>query len=136
MEPNAIPNEWLDAYKADRCMKMPSYKGRERRRFPRFNKKLRVKYEFNEQYNITSSINISRGGFLIRSKSPVPVHSCIVAGIELPTSREDIIITSRVVRLERIKKKDIYLIAVNFISMAARDNIRLAEFIRSFKDPS
>jgi FtsZ-interacting cell division protein YlmF len=114
-------------------IKTPLYEGKERRRFPRFNKKLTVKYDFKNEYNINSSINISQGGVLIKSKSPVPVNSHLIIRLKLPTSYKDIIIISKVVRVERIKDKNVYLIALNFRSMDARDSKRLAEFIRSIK---
>ena len=109
------------------------YKGKERRRFPRFDRKIRVKYDVRNEYNINSSINVSQGGVLIRSRSPVPVDSELIVKIELPNSGEDVIIMSRVVRVERTAGESSYLIALNFSVMDAEDRIRLAEFIKSLK---
>ncbi len=124
----------FDKIEMGKYVKAPSYSGKERRRFPRFNKKLKIKYEFRNEYNINSSINVSQGGILIKSKSPVPVDSHIVIRLELPVDHhEDIIVISRVVRVEQAKDKNSYLIALDFSSMSAADNRKLAEFIKAFK---
>lgn len=106
-----------------------SYKGRERRRFQRFNKELKIKYESKDEYNMNPSINVSQGGVLIKSKSPVPVNSYLMVRMELPASLEDIIIISRVVRVRRVKD-GVYLIALNFSGMDTRDSRRLTEFLK------
>jgi len=124
-------NEELENTEVGRYLNMPSYEGGERRRFPRVRSEIRIKYETKNEYNINSSINVSRGGVLVRSKSPAPVDSYLVIRMELPTSYDDIIVISRVVRVERVTDRNVYLIALNFSSMDARDNIRLAEFIKS-----
>ncbi len=128
-------HEQFGKIEAGKYVKTPSYSGRERRRFPRFNKKLKIKYEFRNEYNINSSINVSQGGILIKSKSPLPVDSHIVIRLELPVDHhEDVIIVSRVARVEQVKDKNTYLIALDFSSMKAADNRKLAEFIKSFKE--
>ncbi len=124
----------FDKIEMGKYVKTPSYSGKERRRFRRFNKKLKIKYEFRNEYNINSSINVSQGGILIKSKSPLLVDSHIVIRLELPTDHhEDIIVISRVVRVEQAMGKNTYLIALDFSSMKAADNRKLAEFIKSFK---
>jgi len=122
-------NKEFGKIKIGEYIKTPSYRGRERRRFPRFNKELKIKYEFKDEYNINPSINVSQGGILIKSKSPAPVNSYLMIRMELPTSHEDIIIISRVVRIERLEK-GIYVIALSFSGMDARDSKRLAQFLK------
>jgi len=107
-------------------IKKPAYKGKERRRFPRFVKGLKVKYEFRAEYNINSSVNISQGGILIRSKSPAPVNAHIAIRIALPNSPDEIIVVSRVTRVE--KERGTYLVALDFSSISAQDSKRLADF--------
>jgi hypothetical protein len=120
---------------AGKYIRTTLYNGKERRRFQRFDRKVRVKYDVRNEYNINSSINVSEGGVLIKSRSPVPVDSHLIVRIELPNLHEDIIIISRVVRAERADG-DFYLIALNFSVMDARDRIKLAEFIKSLKENS
>lgn len=134
---SAIDNEQgFDEAEADKYVNTTLYKGRERRRFPRFDRKIRVKYDVRDEYNINSSINVSEGGVLIKSRSPVPVDSHLIVRIELPNSQEEVIIISRVVRAERMNDEDSYLIALNFSVMDAGDRIKLAEFIKSLKENS
>lgn len=110
----------------------PDYRGNERRRYPRLNHKLKVKYEFREELNINSSLNISRGGVLIKTKSPVPESTNIILRLELPTRHDDIIVIARVVRVEKMADSDSYLVALSFSSMDAADNKALVSFIASF----
>ncbi len=109
----------------------PQYRGKERRRYPRFNQKLKVKYEFREELNINRSLNLSRGGILIKSKSPVPEGTHIILRMELPLRHEDIIVISRVVWTEKLSDEDSYLVALSFSSMNAADNKALVNFIES-----
>ena len=109
----------------------PEYRGRERRRYMRFNQKLKVKYESREELNINRSLNLSRGGILIKSKLPVPEGTHIILRIELPLRHEDIIVVSRVVWTENLSDEDSYLVALNFSSMDAADNKALVNFIDS-----
>ncbi len=120
----------IDRTKAGRYVKTLLGNRRERRRFPRFGRKLKVKYEFRNEYNINSSINVSQGGILIKSKSPLPVNSHIVIRMELPNWHEDIIIISRVARVERARGRTTYLIGLDFSSMDAMDSRRLTEFLK------
>ncbi len=115
----------------NRLIETPEYNGKERRRYPRFNLKLRVKYEFKDEVNVNSSVNISRGGILIKSKSPVPVNAHIIMRIELPTSHEDIIAISRVAWVEKSGDGDTYMVALSFSSMDSYDNRTLTAFIES-----
>jgi hypothetical protein len=114
-------------------IKTLSYKGKERRRFPRFKKRIKFIYESKDEYNIKPSINVSQGGALVKSKSPVPVGSHLIVRMELPNLHEDIIVISRIVRVERISDKDIYLVALSFTIMDAADSRRLAGFIKLIK---
>lgn len=125
-------DKWFKG-RVKRYITTPSYEGRERRRFPRFNKELRIKYEFRDEYNINASINLSQGGILIKSKSPVPVNSNLIVRMELPTSLEDVIIISRVVRVKRVPGEDVFLIALSFSSMDVKDSRRLGGFLKSLK---
>lgn len=109
----------------------PGYSGKERRRYPRFDLKITVKYEFKDEINVNPSVNISRGGVLIRSKSPVPVNAHIILRIGLPTSDEEVIAVSRVVRVEKNDNNNSYMIALSFSSMDQYDNKVLASFMES-----
>ncbi|MFH0839860.1 MAG: PilZ domain-containing protein [Candidatus Omnitrophota bacterium] len=109
----------------------PDYRGQERRRYIRFNRKLKVKYEFREEFNVNRSINVSRGGVLVKSKSPIPENTHIILHIELPSRHEDIIVISRVVWTERTSDEESYLVALSFSSMDAADNRALVNFIES-----
>ena len=110
-------------------VKTQSYEGMERRRFPRFDKKLKIKYEFRDDYHIDSSINISAGGLLLKSKCPISVDSHIVVKMELPTSPKDVIVISKVAWVKHLKEEDVYLVGLKFISMDNKDNKRLAGFL-------
>ncbi|MBU4377175.1 MAG: PilZ domain-containing protein [Candidatus Omnitrophica bacterium] len=110
---------------------LPGYHGQERRRYIRFNRKLKVKYEFREEFNINRSINVSRGGVLVKSKSPIPENTHIILRMELPSRHEDIIVISRVVWTEKTSDEDGYLVALSFSSMDAADNRALINFIES-----
>ena len=132
----------LSVVDADKEREMPvpghyvkslSYRGKERRRFKRFNEKLKIRYEFNDEYNINSSLNISQGGILLKSKSPLPVNAHIVVRIKLQSSGEDVIIISKVARVKHLEKEEAYLIAISFSTMDAGDNKRFTEFIEFFK---
>ena len=92
-----------------------------------------IKYESRDEYNINSTVNISQGGVLIKSKSPISINSHLVARMTLPTSHQEVIIVSRVVRVEHIRSEDIYLIALHFSSMDIEDSRRLIRFIKSLK---
>ena len=115
----------------NRLIETPEYSGKERRRYPRFNLKVRVKYGFKDEVNVNPSVNISRGGVLIKSKSPVPVNAHIIMSIELPTSHEDIIAISRVVWVEKLNDDNTYMIALSFSSIDSYDNKTLTAFIES-----
>jgi c-di-GMP-binding flagellar brake protein YcgR len=112
-------------------IKTPVYQGRERRRYPRFSRKIKVKYEFKDEVAINPSVNISRGGILIKSKSPVPVNAHLILRIELPDSSEEVIIISRVVWVEKINDADTYLVALSFSSMNSGDNRNFLKFLES-----
>lgn len=114
-------------------IRTPSYEGRERRRYPRFNMKVRLKYEYKDEFNINSSLNISQGGVLIKSRSPVPVNTHLVIRVELPGSQEELIIITRVVRVERPADENVYFIALGFSAMDTKDSRRFVEFIDSMK---
>ncbi|GAF82662.1 unnamed protein product [marine sediment metagenome] len=120
----------IDRTKAGRYVKALLGNRKERRRFPRFGRKLKIKYEFRNEYNINSSINVSQGGILIKSKSPLPLDSHIAIRMELPNRHEDIIIISRVARVVRARGRATYLIGLDFSSMDAMDSRRLAEFLK------
>lgn len=120
----------LERLKVGNYIKTPSYKGIERRRFPRFDRELKIKYEFGEEYHIDSSINISQGGILLKTKCPIPVNSHLVVRMELPTSHKEIIVISKVVWVKHLTKEDIYLVGLNFISMDTKDSKRLIEFLK------
>ncbi len=119
----------FDAAKIRKFIKIPAYNGRERRRAPRYRKKITVKYDYRNEYNINSTINISKCGVLIKTKSPVPVNSYIAIKMKLPGLHEDIIVISRVVRVGRVEKKGNYHVALDFGSMEASDSRKLAEFM-------
>jgi len=112
-------------------IKTPEYQGRERRRYQRFNHRLKVKYEFKDEVNVNPSVNISRGGVLIKSKSPVPVNAHLILRIELPASYEDVIVISRVIWVERVDDGSTYLIGISFSSMDSYDNKTLVRFMES-----
>lgn len=116
--------------KEDRYAKAPSYKGIERRRFPRFGKELKIKYQFRDEYHIDSTINISQGGLLIKSKCPIAANAHIIIKLELPALQRDLIIISKVVWVKHIEKENNYLIGFCFISMDSSDSARLSEFIK------
>jgi hypothetical protein len=124
-------NRTFDNTEVGTYIKTPLYEGRERRRFPRFSAEIRIRYEHKDEYNINSSINISQCGVLIRAKSPVPVDSHLVIRMELPTAYEDIIIVSRVVRVERPPEDDTYIVALDFSSMDSADSKKLAGFVKT-----
>jgi Tfp pilus assembly protein PilZ len=121
----------LESADTEQFIKTPEYQGRERRRYPRFGQRLKVKYEFRDEVTVNPSVNISRGGVLIKSKSPVPVNAHIILRIELPNAREDVIVISRVVWVEKISDTDTYMIALSFSSMGSDDNKTLVRFIES-----
>lgn len=122
-------NKGFGGGKPGERIETPSYSGQERRRYPRFDKGVKVKYEIKNEYNINPSINISRGGVLVKSKLPVPVNSYLMVRMEIPTSHEDIIIISRVARVERANGT--YHIALNFSGMDIRDSKKLSEFLKA-----
>lgn len=110
-------------------IKTPGYQGKERRRYPRFNRRLKVKYEFKDEITVNPSVNISRGGILIKSKSPVPVNAHIILHIELPASHEDVIVVARVVWAEKDSDDNTYTVALSFSSMESSDNKMLTRFL-------
>lgn len=114
-------------------IKTPLYNGRERRRFRRFIDELKIKYEFRNEYNINSSLNVSRGGILVKSKSPLPLNSHVVMRMEIPNWYDDVIIISRVVRVEE-RRGNNYFIALEFNSMDAMDSKKLSEFLKSLNE--
>ncbi|MDD5679998.1 MAG: PilZ domain-containing protein, partial [Candidatus Omnitrophica bacterium] len=122
--------EWEEATPRQ-YIKTPEYQGGERRRYRRFNQRMKVKYEFRDEITINQSINISRGGVLIKSKSPVPVNAHLILRIELPASHEDIMVVARVVWVEKVAGMNTYLVALSFSSMDSNDNKALACFIES-----
>ncbi len=118
-----------------RLVETSEYNGKERRRYPRFNLKLRVRYEFKDEVNVNPSVNVSRGGIMIKSKSPIPVNAHIALRIELPTLHEGIIVMSRVVWAEKSDNAGTYVGALSFSSMDSRDNKALTAFIESLGKP-
>lgn len=116
---------------AQQYVRTPEYQGRERRRYQRFTHKVKVKYEFKDEIAINPSVNISRGGVLIKSKSPVPVNAHLILRIELPAAGEEVIIISRVVWVAKISNEGTYLVALSFSSMGSSDNKNLVKFIES-----
>ncbi len=111
-------------------IRTPRNAGIDRRRFPRFEKELKIRYEFGDEYHIDSTINISQGGLLIRSKCPIPINSHIVLRLELPDPHKDVIIVSKIAWSRHIEEGNVYLVGVSFISMDSSDRARLSEFIR------
>ena len=127
------PSKEREAEKIDtqQYIRTPEYQGRERRRYLRFNLRLKVKYEFKDEVNVNPSINISRGGVLIKSKSPVPVNAHLILRVELPTSHEDVLVISRVVWVEKTEDGDTYLVGISFSSIDSCDNRALVKFMES-----
>jgi len=111
-------------------VKGPSYKGKERRKSRRFVEEVKITHESKKKYSINRSVNVSQCGILMRSKFPIEVDSHIILKLELPTSHEDVIIIARAVRVDRVEKEDIYLVALNFENIDPHDSQRLDEFIR------
>jgi len=112
-------------------IKTSSYEGGERRRFPRYNKSLKVKYEINREYNINRTVNVSLGGLLMKSSFPAAVDSYVVARLELPTSYQDMVIVAKIVRVERVATMKNYEIALDFYSMDISDKRRFSEYLNS-----
>ena len=127
------PSKEREAEKIDtqQYIRTPEYQGRERRRYLRFNLRLKVKYEFKDEVNVNPSVNISRGGVLIKSKSPVPVNAHLILRIELPASHEDVIVISRVIWVGKVDDGNTYLIGISFSSMDSYDNRMLVRFMKS-----
>ena len=119
----------FDSPQAEDYVATPYYEGKERRRFPRYNYKVKIKYELGNEYNIHSTINISQGGVLIKSKTSIPVDSHILVRVELPGTGDDVIIIARAVRVEQLYDENVYLIALCFSIMDAKDGVKLARFI-------
>lgn len=122
-----------ERFETGKYVKTSLYDGMERRRFPRFDKALKIKYEFRDDYHMDSSVNISEGGVLLKSKCPIPADSYLVVRMELPTTPKDIVIISKVTWEKHVIDQDAYLIGLEFISMDSRDSKRLAGFIKSLQ---
>jgi len=126
-----VRREAAERIKDGKYIRAPQYTGIDRRRFPRFEEALKIKYEFGEDYHIDSTINISQGGLLIKSKSPVPINSHIVLRMEIPNLHKDLIVVSKIAWIKHVESADVYLLGVSFISMDFSDSARLSEFIRT-----
>lgn len=123
----------LERFGTGNYVKTSLYEGVERRRFPRFDKALKVKYEFRDDYHIDSSVNISEGGLLLKSKCPIPIGSHLVVRMELPATPKDLVIISKVAWEKHLIDEDAYLIGLEFISVDNRDSKRLVDFVKSLQ---
>ncbi|MBN1872473.1 MAG: PilZ domain-containing protein [Candidatus Omnitrophica bacterium] len=123
----------MDTPDENRTGTFESFQNRERRRYPRFNKRLKVKYELNSEYVINPSVNISLCGILMHSSSPAPVDSYLVVRLELPSSYQDLVAVAKVVRVEREMSKHAYMIAMDFYSMDISDKRRLSDYLRTLQ---
>lgn len=122
---------FAERIKDGKYVRSPFPCGIERRRFERFEEALTIKYEFGEDYHIESTINISQGGVLIRSKCPIPVNSHIIVRLEIPTSQKELIVVSKVAWSKHVEKDNAYLLGLSFMSMDSSDSARLSKFIDS-----
>ncbi len=107
----------------------------ERRKYRRKNLYCLIKYKpaKNSALSIrafTSIRNISGGGILFRSNEQLPVGTELDISVNLPHVDKIIDVSGKIVRLERIKGADCYLVGAEFTKITEEDRnvlIQLAE---------
>jgi len=105
----------------------------EKRVYKRLDNRLQVKYETIESNSAipltTYTRNISTGGFLFRSSSPVKLGSSLKLKFFLEDASEFISSEAKVVRVEEIVDNKIYDIGIEFINISEKDVEKLTKYL-------
>ncbi len=127
---------------ADRALYLAKESGRnritphkskdERRRSPRFPAELSAAYALlPEQKAPVATMNISEGGFLLQSESPLPPGGVINFEVSLSDPHHPIRCIGRVMHLNRVSIENRFHVGISIIRMSMMDTHRFRTFVSS-----
>ena len=109
----------------------------------RYKCKLQIKYEIFSSPKLqqpdaswegeTYLLDISEGGILFTSESPIPFSSFLEIEIKIPNKEFPIYLTGRVVRLEEIKENQEYEIGFFFKNIFEKDKELLTNYLNELE---
>jgi len=113
----------------------------DKRKFRRVNKKflVRIVQRISENevidLNLTKveSINVSASGLLVHVDRPIGIDSLVKVSFLKPNSFDILEIEGDVIRIENVKDGS-YSLAINFLSLTAKDKRDLAYYLDLSKD--
>ena len=117
------------------------FRYKDKRAFSRLDTKIKIHYKVikpkprgfkqNDEIDyISSTRDISAGGLLFSSNSPLPLVSILELRIELLDEEKPIQCLARVVRAEEMAADNIYDIAVCFLDVSGAERNRLSKYIQ------
>lgn len=135
--------EKKSASKSEHKGKLQEYWEKERRKSPRFNATLEVKYQLLKNPKPTppaKSKNISEGGICISAYEMLPTNSLIHLDIVIPTSNQPITIKGRVAWREEVSTIDedgrrTFLTGIEFFDLDKHQKENLLNYINTHLAP-
>lgn len=110
-------------------------KSAEKRKFPRYDARIEVKFETGEEYTICYSRNISRGGIFIETAELPDPNATIELVLDLTEPMESakplqLKVTGKVVRLMSINEsgKSTHHVAIQFVDIPPQVQIELDRY--------